>query len=199
MPAASVPVWQADTNAGSSRSTGPKRQPTEANNYTLGLERMTLNDRAPTLPVEVPPPPPPPPVPGPASPPQPVAPTPNLRPPQPPQRQFSIPDDLPPLYDGPGTEEELTTEEVNLLLDGIERQVGQKNRGSVQITSVSFADFITYLPVVLGQPRDAEPMDRVKPAHASFNGMYVEKIDGLSGLDELDIELQSSYEGKVRP
>jgi hypothetical protein len=102
------------------------------------------------------------------------------------------------MYDGPGTEEELTAEEVNLLLDGIERQVGQKNRGSVQITSVSFADFITYLPVVLGQPRDAEPMDRVKPAHASFNGMYVEKIDGLSGLDELDIELQSSYEGKVR-
>ena len=102
------------------------------------------------------------------------------------------------MYDYPGTEEELTAEEVNLLLDGIERQVGQKNRGSVQITSVSFADFITYIPVVLGQPRDAEPMDRVKPAHASFNGMYVEKIDGLSGLDELDVELQSSYEGKVR-
>lgn len=101
------------------------------------------------------------------------------------------------MYDGPGMEEELTAEQVNLLLDGIESQVGQKNRGSVQITSVSFADFITYIPVVLGQPRDAEPMDRVKPAHASYNAMYVEKIDGLSGLDELDVELQSSYEGKV--
>ena len=114
------------------------------------------------------------------------------------QRQLSIPDDLPPVYDGPGMEEELTAERVNLLLDGIESQVGQKNSGSVQITSVSFADFITYIPVVLGQPRDTEPMDRVKPAHASYNAMYVEKIDGLSGLDELDIELQSSYEGKVR-
>jgi hypothetical protein len=102
------------------------------------------------------------------------------------------------VYDGPGIEGELTTEQVNLLLDGIESQVGQKNRGSVQVTSISFGNFTTYIPVVVGQPRDAEPMDRVKPAHASFNGMYVEKIDGLSGLDELDIELQPSYEGKVR-
>jgi len=130
-------------------------------------------------------------------PPQPVAPALRSQVP-PPQRQFSIPDDLPPVYDGPGVEDELTAEQVNLLLDGIESQVGQKNQGSVQISSISFANFITYIPVVVGQSRDAEPMDRVKPAHASFNGMYVEKLEGLSGLDELDIELQPSYEGKVR-
>jgi len=162
---------------------------------TLGLEKMTLNDKAPAPSLETTSP-----TPGPAPPPQPVASASNLPlfPPPPPQRQFSIPDELPPLYDGPGTEDELTAEQVNLLLDGIESQIGQRNRGSVQITSFSFADFITYIPVVVGQPRDAEPMDRVKPAHTSFNGMYVEKIDGLSGLDELDIELQPSYEGKVR-
>ena len=194
---ASSSGWQGDMHAGSSRSAGLQRQPTVTDKLsTLGLEDMTLNDRAPTLPSETPS--------GPAAPPQPLPPPQPVAsalspPPAPPQqRQFSIPDDLPPMYDGPGTEEELTAEQVNLLLDGIESQVGQKNRGSVQITSVSFADFITYIPVVLGQPRDAEPMDRVKPAHASYNAMYVEKIDGLSGLDELDIELQSSYEGKVR-
>ena len=102
------------------------------------------------------------------------------------------------MYDGPPIEDELTTEQVNLLLDGIESQVGQKNRGSVQVTCISFADFVTYIPAVAGQTRDAEPMDRVRPAHASFNRMYVEKIDGLSDIDELDIELQPSYEGKVR-
>lgn len=116
----------------------------------------------------------------------------------PPRAAVEEPDVLPPAYQG--DDSELTAEEIEMLLDGLELQMGQRNKGAVQITSLALGDFCMHLGHIVGdrQPSGSLPIDTVKPAHAAFARIHCEKIEGLSGINELDIELQATYEGRVR-